>query len=208
MIDTIKLKQSVDQLAKAGTSGYQSVDEFNNDVRLVQQSVLTMFSEMYEREEVISDALAPFVLNIPISNTKPLDYHRFVAAEINGKEVYPISANKVSMTKTSPIRKPDVSGQSYYYFEDNQVKFLYPTVFTGTMTYIRQPKESVLEVVYAEDSYTDYEEYTVAQNLEWPEFTENLFLFLLLERLGISQKDNLVIEYSKLGLQYEAAKLQ
>lgn len=208
MIDTVKLKESVDQLAKSGTSGYQTVDEFNNNLRLVQSSVLLMFTEMYEREQVISDLLAPFVVNAEISNEKPAGYHRFIEAEVNGQPCYPISRNRVSMTKSSPIRKPSASGQSYYYFEGDQVKFLYDEELEGTMTYIRKPLESALTVSYVEDEESDYETYTADQNLEWDSSAENLFVFLLLERLGISQKDNLVIEYSKLGLQYEAAKLQ
>lgn len=208
MIDTIRLKKSVDQLAKAGTSGYQTVEEWNNNLRLVQISILTLFREMYEREQIISDAISPFVTNAPVSNVKPNNYFSFVEAEINGEVVYPISRNRVAMTKTSPIRKPSASKQVYYYYEGDQVKFLVDGSMTGTMTYIRRPDDSILSVSYIDSDDSDYETYAVDKNLEWPELVENLFVYLMLERLGISQKDNLLIEYSKLGLQFEAAKLQ
>ena len=120
-----RLWHTLMQSAKAGTSGYQTQDEFNNDLHAVQISLMSLLAPLYAKNIQIQDLLAPFVIEAPISSTKPTDYRQFVSAEVSGNPSYPINPNQVAIYKTSPIRKPTATnGLSYYYFTDNGVKFI------------------------------------------------------------------------------------
>lgn len=207
MASIIDIWRSVQGTAKKSTTGYQTKEKFNDDVSLVELTVLKALCELYEKEQVISDDLAPFVVTVnSFTDTKPSDYFRFVAAEINGSEVYPIHRNAVAMTKKSPIR----GNVKSFYFDGNSIKFLLgedSDIEDFSMTYIRKPEPGVIDMEYSSDG-GDYQTPIVERETEWTDSTRNLIEALLLERLGIETRETVVMEASKLGIQREMLNYQ
>lgn len=207
MISIVDVWRSVQGTAKKTTTGYQTKDKFNDDVELVQLAILKALCELYEKEQVISDELAVFVDTITgFTEDKPDDYHRFVSAEINGDEVYPLHRNSVSMTKTSPIRS-QVKG---FYFDGNKIKYILgkdTSADTFEMTYIRRPAVSSIDMVYS-SSGGDYQTPVAVSDLEWPDSVRNLIEAMLLERLGVETRETIAIEFGRLGIQRETSNYQ
>src|SRR5690606_31213694 len=142
----------------------------------------------------------------PITENKPVDYFRFVSAEINGEEVYPVHRNAVSMTKNSPIRGTVKS----FYFDGNKIKFLLggDTEMTeSSLVYIRKPDPGKIDMTYS-DQGGDYQTPSVERETEWGDNVRNLMEALLLERLGIETRESVVMEASKLGIQREMLNYQ
>lgn len=203
MISIVDVWKSVQATAKTSTSGYQTKDKFNSDVELVQLAIIKALCELYEKEQVISDDLLPFVVTLDsIPTDKPDDYYRFVTAEINGEEVYPLKRNSVSMTKTSPIRGSVKS----YYFDKGFVQFITggEDIEEAEFTYIRRPNVASIDMVYSDDG-GDYVTPVKVEDLEWPESVRNLIEAMLLEKLGIESREIIDIEYGKLGIQRETS---
>lgn len=206
MIDTKQLWQSVTQLAKAGTSGYQSDLEFNNDLNAVQLELLTDLAPHLEGNQMVRDLLYPFLESGSIS-TIPDSYYRYVSATINGKQVIPIANNEVDIIKTSPIRSPEASGISYSYSSGGKVSFLTPQgASSGTLTYLRYPADASIafSVISSDDS--DLVDVTTVVPLEWPKSAYNLLLYKMLLRLGVEMKDSLLQEYGSVGVEIEKQK--
>lgn len=207
MASVVDIWRSVQGTAKKSTTGYQTKDKFNDDLALVELTILKALCELYEKEQVISDDLAPFVVTLDsITENKPADYFRFVSAEINGEEVYPVHRNAVSMTKNSPIRGTVKS----FYFDGNKIKFLLGgdnEMTESSLVYIRKPEPGKIDMTYS-DQGGDYQTPSVETETEWGDNVRNLMEALLLERLGIETRESVVMEASKLGIQREMLNYQ
>lgn len=208
MIPIINVWRSVQSTAKKTTTGYQTKAEFNDDVELVQLTIVKAVAEQYEKEQVVSDDLSHLVVtlaSLPVD--KPAGYFRFIAAEINGDEVYPIHRNALAMTKKSSIRG-EVKG---FYFEDNKIKFHLgkdTSVSSSTFTYIKRPPVAELDLEYSETAGSDYQTPVSIADLDWPDSVRNLIEYMLLERLGIQTRDLIAIEFGRLGIQRETSNYQ
>lgn len=207
MASVVDIWRSVQGTAKKSTTGYQTKDKFNDDLALVELTILKALCELYEKEQVISDDLAPFVVTLDlITENKPADYFRFVSAEINGEEVYPVHRNAVSMTKNSPIRGTVKS----FYFDGNKIKFLLGgdnEMTESSLVYIRKPEPGKIDMTYS-DQGGDYQTPSVERETEWGDNVRNLMEALLLERLGIETRESVVMEASKIGIQREMLNYQ
>lgn len=207
MISVVDLWRSVQGTAKKSTTGYQTEVKFNDDLVLVELTVLKALCEQYEKEQVVSDDLAFFVQTLEeLPDDKPSDYFRFIASEINGDEVYPIHRNSVSMTKNSPIRGEEKS----FYFDGNKIKYFLggdDSVVSGFFTYIRKPLSGVIGMEYSDEG-GDYQTPVSIRDLDWPDSVRNLIEALMLERLGVETREVIAMEFARMGIQREMSNYQ
>lgn len=208
MIDSVRLYESVNQAAKKGTSGYQSPAEFNRDLSDVQTDLLTTLRPHFESNQMVRDLLGPFVVSTAVSSSKPVGYYSFISATISGQPSWPIALNEVAIYQSSPVRSPAASGQSYHYFQDDQVMFLTPSGVSGSMSYIRYPSNAGITATPVSDDDSDYMTITSNGDLEWPESAFNFILYMMLAKLGVETKEPLLREYAAIGIQYEQSKIQ
>lgn len=206
MIGVVRLWNTVNQMAKTETSGYQTQDEFNRDLASVQTALLSVLAPFYSQNQAIQDILSPFIKSTALSSTKPTDYFRFVSGIDRGYPMIPINVNQVGYMQSSPIRKPTAK-RTYYYFEDKQTKFLASGTPAGTMTYIRYPLAAKIVLTPVSGADNDYVTPTADGDLEWNEDAFNFFLYMMLEKLGVETKDTLSIQFSSLGIQKELANI-
>lgn len=207
MISVVDLWRSVQGTAKKSTTGYQTEVKFNDDLVLVELTVLKALCEQYEKEQVVSDDLSFFVETLDnLPDDKPSDYFRFISAEINGDEVYPVHRNSVSMTKNSPIRGEEKS----FYFDGNKIKYLLggdDSVVSGLFSYIRKPLPGVVGMEYSDEG-GDYQTPVSVRDLDWPDSVRNLIEALMLERLGVETREVIAMEFARLGIQREMSNYQ
>lgn len=212
MISIVRLWETIMQMAKTGTSGYQSEEEFNRDVEAVQTQLMSLLSPSYADNVSVREILSPFVLTAT-GNTnasglfaKPADYFQALSASVSGYPAWEIGENEEVTLRYLPTRRPSVSSNIYCYIvSGDSVTFLPKQVLAINLIYLRLPEnaEVTLTPVSSEDS--DYNVATSGGDLEWPERAFNLILYLMLQRLGVEMKENLLIEFSQLGLQLESS---
>ena len=207
MIEIIRLWETVNQLAKTETSGYQNEDEFNNDVKAVQDSLMSLSSVDGANQSWI-DIFDPFAKSESLSinsqgiASKPTDYYRGRTGEIDGQPCYPIKVNEKDMFRTSAIRNT----VNVYYQEDGVLKFLPTRVATCNFSYLRKPLPASIVLTPVSTPDEDYLTPTVGADLEWDDNVFNLFVYMMLERLGVEMKDTLSREFANFGIQRELAK--
>lgn len=214
MISIVRLYNTVNQLAKTDTSGYQTEAEFNNDVFAVQEDLMTTFTPLYSVNQTVKDILDFLVKSEPIAISssgqanKPTGYYRGLTGAINGHPCYPIAVNEKDIWNTSPIRKPSVANNIYVYYQENGVlNFLPAQVLTCSFSYIRKPVVASLTLTAVSTEDNDFVTPTAVTDLEWNENVFNLFVYKMLDRLGLEQKESLNLEYSRLGINTELSKI-
>lgn len=215
MISIVRLWEYVMQAATAGTSGYQDQSEFNNDIQSVQTDLITSLAPMYSRDVSVQELIAPFVIpDVLVTDgsgfvAKPVDLVQLVSVSIGDYPVWPRHPNEIAVSNYIPSRRPSVAENRYFYtLVDKGINLLPAQVHSLDTVYIRYPLPAsiILTAVSTDDS--DYLTPTVGADLEWPERAFNLIAYMMMERLGLEMKESLLLEYSKLGLQTEAGKLQ
>lgn len=214
MISVVDLYNMSVQVPKKGTSGYFSIPEWNANLKRTQTEVIEFLAPFYEINQQITDALAPFIKKATGTSdgsgilAKPDDYVHLTSLDVADYPCYPISVNQRSTIKTSPVRKPSVSTNQYYrIFQDNSIQLLPETALEINYTYIRKPAEASVSATSVSSEDSDYQTITAVTDLEWPHQLFNLFLYLMLEKMGIEVKEQILIEYGNLGVQKEAIKV-
>lgn len=207
MISIIRLWETVQQLAKTETSGYQDQDEFNRDVAAVQSDIMS-YSSIDSASQSWIDIYGPFSKSAPLSIDNngvadlPEDYYRGRTGSIGGKPCYPITVNQKDLYISSPIR----GSVNVYWLENGNINFSPAKNASCTFSYLRNPAEATIILTPVEAEDDDYLVPESGADLEWNENVFNLFVYKMLERLGVEMKDNLAREYSMLGIQQEIAK--
>jgi len=220
MISVKRLWDRLSALTKTGTSGYFTAEEFNSNLYSVQYTVLAVGADEYENTQKVTDALINHIkvyegitkAGGKLFNTDILtdveDYYRTLAVTYKTEtDEFPskkISVGEVRMYITSPIRRPNLSkGRTLYYFTDSNI-FLLPRSpdLEVDLTYLRKPTEALIVFTTEEDEDNDYlvvdEENTI--DIDFPEGLFNLFVYLMLESMGIEQKEGLASSYAELGI--------
>jgi len=224
MIAVNKLWDRLKTLSKTGTSGYFTQEEFNSNLYSVQYAILSLLCDNYENNQKVSDALIEHTVETSqltsITGGKLFattlssslsDYYRTLDLKfIVGDDEYPsikIAVNEESMYQTSPIRKADLSiNRTLYSFKSNNIT-TFPKIAGQKyiLTYCKKPTEAKIGFTSASNADSDYlvVDNATTVNIGFPEGLFNLFVYYMLESMGIEQKENLMQEYSQLGINRE-----
>lgn len=214
MISTAAVYQRVSQLLKAGTSGYGSDVEFTNDMYSTFLDILNTLCDNVEMNEKVSDMLSKEGLLVTTAITTsatgtfpyPTGHYRSypiwkVGANIN-YPVTKININEVAMYETSPIRKADASKNLYRWYLTNGIGNIMPKAATPIMfSYVIKPAMPVLVLTLDDNDYEAVGAGTT--DIKLPENLFNLFVYKMLERMSVEQKENIALEYSQLGISKE-----
>ncbi len=210
MIQTVHLYNDIVNTTKSGTAGFQRASEFNDALHSVQVSLMGLLSPLYATTRAVKDLLAPFIEEVSGSSTIPFpaDYFQVAAIEVNSYPADSIEVNQIASLNYLPSRKPDASKNIYAYYQvDNGFVVLPATVSSSRMIYIRKPEDVAIVLTPTSTEDSDYLTPSSTTDLEWPDRAYNLIFYMMLERFGVSQREPLFMEFSKLGIQMEASKL-
>lgn len=219
MISTAKLWERLESLSKSGTSGYFTQAEFNSNLYSVQYAILSVLCDNYESNQKESDFLRNHLVSYSGTtqasgkalssdiDTLLSNYYRCLnVSYVSGGTKYPaykIALNESDMYRTSPIRKADLSKQRVvYYFTDNNIQFLPESSFSFALTYCKKPVDARIAFTTQETEDNDYLVIDALNTVDiaFPEGLFNLFVYYMLEAMGIEMKESLLTEYSQLGI--------
>lgn len=219
MISVEKLWTRLSVITKTGTSGYFTDGDFNSNLYSVQYAILSLLCDNYENNQKVSDALKRHIVPLPGTTqangkmfvtdleTNLPNYYRGLSLEFvaNSKEYpsYKIDINEVSMYQTSAIRKPDITkNRTFWYMVSDNIQLLPKQALSYNFFYCKKPSEAKIAFTTAETDENDYLVVDPANsiNIDFPEGLFNLFVYYMLEAIGIEQKENLAQSYSELGI--------
>lgn len=215
MISVVALWNQIQQTAKTGTTGYQTQDEFNNDLATTQTRICNILCDNYDLTSKVEDALFGLLVSqdeLTSSSgivSTPGDYFRLIAMWVNINGVYQISQkvalNQVPVYITSFVRNPDITkNRTIYYYLDGAVQMLPQMALQTKYIYCKQPPVASILLTPESSWNYDYIVPSAGTDLVWSPLLFNLFVYTMLEMLGIECKDNIIYEYSQLGIPKEA----
>lgn len=208
MISVVRLWETLMQSSKNGTNGYQTASEFNRDLSSVQTSLLGLLCPQYAMNTYVQELLTPFLKSVTVSTTRPAECAYFLGATINDIASFPITPLQAPIYESSPIRKPSATNlTAYHYLINGGITYIYDGTLAGTMQYIRYPLASTIVLTPVSDANRDYVVPTAGVELEWNENAFNFILYMMMQKLGLEMKENLILEYSNAGIQMEVAKV-
>lgn len=202
-----------------------TVPGFNSKLKEIQLEAINILCPLYQTNEKVRTMLSTWVrriTDVSDSNGQLLqparvgveeetseEFYRIVAmgvTDINGKLLYGISpameAEIVEMQRI-PQRKPDLTKSRAYYIAYDNVVQLYPEQqIPYQMWYIIFPAEAYIafQYVLVNGEYVQQYDPANSADLYWDKSAANLLLYLLLEKYGISSRDDLLQEYAEMGI--------
>lgn len=202
-----------------------SVDEFNSNLDEVQKEAMNILAPHYQANEKVRSLLKPWVrqtldtsdqngyVSQPqrVAAEEPVteEFYRILSMGVtdgNGNILYGISpameAEIVEMQRI-PQRKPDLTKKRAYYISYDQIIQLYPsTGIPYLMFYLVEPTEAILAFTYSivDGEYIQTYDAVNSVDLYWDDSAANLLLYLLLEKYGISSRDDLLQQYADMGI--------
>lgn len=214
-ISIVALWKQLQTTAKSGTSGYQSQDEFNSDIDTIQKRIANILCDNYDKSQKVEDALFGLIVSQTGATsstgviTTPNDYYRLISAWVNVANIptpaSKIASNQISAYSTSYVRKPVVADNNYsFYYLDSKIQMMPLVQLNCTIVYCKVPPVATIVLTPAADGNTDYITPTIGTDLIWSPILFNLFLYMMLEMLGVEEKDNILYEFAQLGIPKEA----
>lgn len=222
MISVEKLWDRLKTLAKTGTAGYFTADDFNSNLYSVQYAILSLLCDNYENNQKVSDALIDHIKETGIitslvqgylSSTTLIDdypdYYRtltlkYVDSDDNEWPSKKIAINEEAMYMTSAIRKPNLNkNRTLYAFKQYNIQTMPKSSGNDyILVYCARPADAQIAFTTGQDDDNDYLVIDPAnvRNIQFPEGLFNLFVYFMLESMGIEQRENLAMEYSQLGI--------
>lgn len=202
-----------------------SVTEFNGNLDEVQREAISLLAPYYQESELVRSLLAPWIrriYDVSDSNGQLLQpervgveeetsetFFRIISMGVtdsSGNILFGISpameAEIVEMQRI-PQRKPDLTkSRAYYLSYDNVIQLFPPQVISYILFYLVYPTKAFIAFTYQlqNGEYIQVYDATNSADLYWDENASNLLLYMLLEKYGISSRDDLLQEYGKLGV--------
>lgn len=215
-IDIVKLYQFVSQTRRSGSSGYESDDEFNANVSVVDNELYRSLIPFYSKDDRIQKLFAPFVQTKPLTLVKgaanlPDDFTKYIDTIFEGgsKIVYPRNLNERAVIKSSAIQNPSVSSEEYFVFFDGaKVSYLPESLTKGDLVYIRTSVPGEIKFNYVASEESDYFTAEKVKDIEWPDELFGLFAAMLLEKYGFQNRESVALEYANLGIERNIVNTQ
>jgi len=221
MIECKKLWDRLSTLTTTGTSGYFTEDDFNSNLYATQFTVLSLLAANYENNQKVSDFLINHIKEDPQTTlaggklyatsiiASLTNYFRALTLQYVNSDnlVFPskkIAISEIGMYESSPVRKANLTkGRTLYWFSDGNIT-VSPrnSGLNFNFIYLIKPALAKIAFTTGQDDDNDYLVVDNANtiNIDFPEGLFNLFTYLMLENMGLEQKENLTLEYSQLGL--------
>lgn len=213
----------VSQYAQKYMSGAQNVATFNGALSEVQNEVFSMLSPYYSTNEKVRGLLAVWVksinatatngvYSIPSGSNDP-QFDRVISLAVTDGanppniqyEINPISEGELVYVNRLPQRKPDLTKKRVYFLVDAPTTInFFPKVASLPffMYYIVFPTEAKIAFTYTETDDEDVMTYDSGNSvqLQWTKDARNLILYKMLEKYGVTVREQLLQVYAQLGI--------
>lgn len=204
MVSVESVYKNVLALSRKGSTGYSSSDDFNEQQRLVQDTLFAWYFDSYERNQVVPDALRPFLKEPTLACSGgnvalPSDYrHRiecqFVFIAASGNTVHPcpyLPGNEEAATLDSYIRKPSADKRRFYHkLLSTGIKVLPGINGALKLKYLCTPPDANRAFTVDTVNYVENPNPGASIDFQWPSQEEGNLVDIFLYLKGISTRQS------------------
>lgn len=218
----ISSKEFIERL-QDHTRKYQSAFEtgpaLTGKINLAQNELAEHLYSIYEINQRAVDLLSPLVVDASIvANstgiiTLPEAYnHKLSFGYVKNGVEHPanyLGASQVAITEKLPQRRGDLSkNRVNYTFVNKKIQLFPKSAIAMKLVYVKYPVKAKIAYTYSSAGGEDIRVYDQANSvdMEWGENCFNLLLYMTLDKMGISSRDEILREYAQLGIAKEEVK--
>jgi hypothetical protein len=216
----------VSSLIKKDQAGYMTTPSFNLDIKAANDVLLEYYYVIYEQTKKIANALTPFVIEVPLTNSGqtqfssifdyPTDFYhetelKFIKT-INSECSEPISTmetidylqdNEEGYTLSSPIRRPRITDNETIvrWNRKNNKIHAYPVqVKEIILKYIRKPVVPIYSTTPTATPTGTFEVFSpppISVDFEWGDQEAENIIDLILLYQGMQLRETAIINFAK-----------
>lgn len=223
MIAVIDIWNRLADYAAKYQSGTDTVAYFNSKLAEVQIETFNLFSPLYDINEKVKTLLDVWVkeqvgsstsMGIVSLGTYPDVVNRplaigYVSASNIAFSIPATDETGLIAIARIPQRQPNSANRNVYYrFNSPSLLQFYPKeVVPYDAFYLTYPTQAYIAFTYSVTSNEDIMTYDAAnsRDLGWPQAAFNLIVYGMLEKYGVSVREQLLQEYSKYGITISAS---
>lgn len=196
-------------------SGFDTVVDFNGKFYQVQYEFANYLISILGTNERAAEYLSHLILTDNATASaggvipKPTDFMHYLSASYLGKPVHNISPNQIDTYELIPQRRGSLAKKRVNITGISTGWEARPaTAFDIKVRYVKQPPAASIVFTEQETSNEYVLVYNDASTVDfiWTEDCMNILLFMMLEKIGIAVREQLLNEYAQLGLAREAIK--
>jgi len=219
MIDVLYIWNRLADYGQKYMSGTDKVDAFNSKLAEVQAEVYNDLSPYYETNIKVRDILRPWAKKLTGTATSGVitatvasyEFDRVISIGITIAGAF-FGANEITEEELVevariPQRRPDsAKKQVYYLTSGTNIITLAPLEALAYTAYVLvMPKEAKIAFTLTSTDDEDVMTYNSAgsTDLEWNKNAQNIIIYKMLEKYGISNRELWLTEYAKLGIVLE-----
>lgn len=213
-----KIKRIYDfcnDISRKHQSGLLSVAEFNRFFAIAQTELVNYLISIHPVNEMADEYLQPVITTAPVTAsstgiiTKPTGFLYYLSGSYNGKPIHKLTSNQIDTYEQIPQRRGDLAKNRVNIAGiDNGWEARPASAFTAKIRYVKNVPEAKLVFTKETVSGEDRLVYNDASSIDcvWNESCINLLGYMMLEKRGVSIREQLLQEYSQLGIAKESIK--
>lgn len=201
--------------AKKYQSGLDIVTDYNSRFAEVQQELANYLISIVGFNEKAEQLLDPLIVSettaAPTSGkiTRPTDFLFLLSGSYEGKPIHKLSANQLATYEQIPQRRGDLTKARVNIASVDGEWEVMPATATGiSLRYVKVPPLSTIAFTISSTNDEDIMTYDDATTVDfvWGEICIPLLIYMMLEKYGVSIREELLREYARLGISMEAIK--
>lgn len=213
-----KIKRIYDfcnDISKKYQSGLLSVAEFNRFFSIAQTELVNYLISIHALNERADEYLQPVITIADVTAsasgiiTKPTQFLYYLSGSYNGKPIHKLTSNQIDTYEQIPQRRGDLAKNRVNISGiDNGWEARPAVAFTAKIRYVKNVPEAKLIFTNESTPTEDKLVYNDAETIDcvWNESCLNLLGYIMLEKRGVAIREQLLQEYSQLGIAREAIK--
>lgn len=201
--------------AKKYQSGLDIETDYNSRFAEVQQELTNHLISIVGTNEKAERLLDPLIVSSTTGSpssgkiTRPTDFLYLLSGSYDGKPIHKLSANQLATYEQIPQRRGDLSKKRVNIASVDGKWEVKPDTATGiSLRYVKVPPLSTIAFTITETADEDIMAYNDSATVDfvWGEMCIPLIIYMMLEKYGISVREQILMEYAKLGISMEASK--
>lgn len=203
----------VNDYSKKQQSGLNDVDSFNRNVEESITELVSYLFSIYNVNERASELLQPYIKSEEITGnstgvfSKPTDFNYYISSSYQGNPVHKVSLNQLDDYEQIPQRRGDLTKKRVNIAGVNDKWQARPkSEFQITLNFVFTPSEKP-KIVFTETN-SDDEDILVYNDTSTIDFLFDekcvpIITYMVLEKFGISVREQILMEYARLGIAKE-----
>jgi hypothetical protein len=206
----------VNDYSKKYQSGLNKVSSFNGNINESVKELINYLVSIHAINEKASELLQPYIKSASVTGSstaifaKPIRFIYYLSASYLDKPVHKLSINQLQTTEQIPQRRGDLSKKRVNIISiDNGFEGRPISAYAIKINYVAS-QASNANIVFAlsttqDENILTYDD-TATVDFDFDEKCVPLLTYMVLSKLGIEIREQMLMEYSQLGIGRESVK--